>query len=68
MNVNGTLVEAKLCTFTIECNILSSTSAPSRLTIVQVTNIALVETKGITVQETKIKNGLENSRKIRSNS
>ncbi len=42
VSVNGTLVEAKLCTFTLESiRVLSSTSVPFTLTTVQVPNLAL---------------------------
>ncbi len=41
--------EAKMCTFTLESKHFSSTSVPFILTTVQVPNLALVETKRITV-------------------
>jgi hypothetical protein len=51
VRVNGTLVVAKLCTFTLECivRILSSTSIPFTLMTVHVANLAQVETKWIKV-------------------
>jgi hypothetical protein len=52
VSVNGTLVEAKMCTSTFESTHLIFTKCPiySTLTTVQVPNLALVETKRITVQ------------------
>ncbi len=47
--VNGTLVEAKMCTFTLESAHFIFTSVSFTLTTVQVPNLALVETKRITV-------------------
>ncbi len=49
VSVKGTLVEAKMCTFTLEYTHLSSTSVTFTLTTVQLPNLALVETKRITV-------------------
>jgi hypothetical protein len=48
VSVNGTLVEAKLCTFTLESiRVLSSTSVPFTLATVQVPNLALTHTNGL---------------------
>ncbi len=41
MGVNGTLVEAELCTFTLNIRIVSSSSVPFTLTTVQVPNLTL---------------------------
>jgi hypothetical protein len=49
VSVNGTLVEGKMCTFTLEPAHFIFTSVPFTLTTVQVPNLALVETKRITV-------------------
>jgi hypothetical protein len=50
VSVNGTLVEAKMSTFTLEFTHLSSTSVPFTLTTLQVLNFALTHSKRITVQ------------------
>jgi hypothetical protein len=50
VGLNGTLVEAKMFTFSLECIcILSSTSVPFRPTTEQMPILALVETKRTTV-------------------
>jgi hypothetical protein len=46
---NGTLVEAKICTKVSFVRILASTSVPFRPTKVKMPNLALIETKRITV-------------------
>jgi hypothetical protein len=50
VGLNGTLVEAKMFTFTLQnVHILSSTSVPFRPMTAQIPILALVETKRITV-------------------
>ncbi len=49
VSVNGTLVEAKMCTFTIDLHTLSSTSVSFTLTSVQVPNLALTHMKRMSV-------------------
>jgi hypothetical protein len=50
VNMNGTLVEAKICT-SLNLRILSLTSVPFTLTTVQVPNFALTHTKRIAVNK-----------------
>ncbi len=44
VGLNGTLAEAKMFTFTLECTHLSLTRVPFRPTTVQMPKLALVET------------------------
>ena len=53
VDLNGTLLEAKICTKThiqvSQVRVLASTSVPFRPTTVQMPNLALIETKRVTV-------------------
>jgi hypothetical protein len=49
VRVHGTIVDAKCAHSPLNLGILSSTSVPCTLTTVQLPNLALVETKRITV-------------------
>ncbi len=49
MGLNGTLVEAKICTKVSQVRILASTTVLFKSTTVQMLNFSLIETKRITV-------------------
>ncbi len=49
MDLNGTLVEAKICTQMSQVLVLAATSVPFRPMTMQMPNLALIETKRIAV-------------------